>query len=71
VKVEDKYYADGEDAYDMKLDLQKDKPKAGATEEEGKKEGAIAEGEPKTGESADQLAEPAGDKKKKKLKKRR
>ena len=37
VKVEDKYYADGEDAYDMRVYLNKDKKKA---QEESKAETA-------------------------------
>lgn len=49
IKVEDKYYADGEDAYDMRMYLkEKTAKKEGVTEEEQKKEEeALATGDSK------------------------
>lgn len=71
-KVEDKYYADGEDAYDMRSYLNKDKkPKATTTEEE-KKEAEILESQDSTATSkSDQLAEDNPEKKKKRKKNRK
>lgn len=47
-KVETKYYADGEDAYCMKLDLSdiREQLREGGNEEHAKKEEAADEGEP-------------------------
>lgn len=73
LKVEDKYYADGEDAYDMKAYLTKDGKKSQPTTvEEEKKEAAILEGSESTATSkSDNLAEDNPDKKKKKKKNRK
>lgn len=73
LKVEDKYYADGEDAYDMRSYLTKDgkKPQPTTVEEE-KKEGEILDGADSTATSkSDNLAEYNPDKKKKKKKNRK
>jgi ribosomal protein S18 acetylase RimI-like enzyme len=68
VKTEDKYYADGEDAYDMRSYLVEKKAKK-TTEEEAKKEAEILESQDSTATSkSDQLAEENPDKKKKKKK---
>ncbi len=82
VKVEDKYYADGEDAYDMRVYLNKDKKKSqeeetkGGSEtattenEESKEEKALKEdGQNETG--AQKLAEDNPEKKKKKKNKKK
>ncbi len=73
VKIEDKYYADGEDAYDMRSYLNKGgkKPQLTTVEEE-KKEGEILESGDSTATSKnDNLAEDNPDKKKKKKKNRK
>jgi peptide alpha-N-acetyltransferase len=73
LKVEDKYYADGEDAYDMRAYLTEDgKKPVKTTVEEEKKEAAILESSDNTATSKrDNLAEDNPDKKKKKKKNRK
>jgi len=71
-KVEDKYYADGEDAYDMRSYLNKDKKPNATTTEEEKKEAEILESQDSTATSkSDQLAEDNPEKKKKRKKNRK
>ena len=68
IKTEEKYYADGEDAYDMRMYLADKKAAKEVTAEEEKKEGeALATGDEGKG-AAQQLAEDNIEKKKKKRK---
>ena len=71
IKTEDKYYADGEDAYDMRMYLkEKREKKVEVTQEEEKKETQPVVTEDKPKESATEpVAEANPDKKKKNKKK--